>query len=57
METCTKTKKLKESSLDTFCNVTERYILVGWPEIQEYMEHSRWDECILCIETEGAPMP
>lgn len=30
-----------------------KYILVGWPEIQDFMEHPRWSECILCQEIEG----
>lgn len=25
-----------------------KYILVGWPEIQDFMEHPRWNECIFC---------
>lgn len=28
-----------------------KYIIVGWPEIQDFMEHSRWDECIFCDST------
>jgi hypothetical protein len=35
----------------------ERYIMVSWPEIQDYMEHSRWEECIFCQEIEGHPCP
>lgn len=27
------------------------YKLVSFPEIQAYMDHERWDECILCIST------
>lgn len=26
----------------------QKYILVGWPDIQDFMEHSRWNECIFC---------
>lgn len=33
----------------------EKYVLVGWPEIQEFMEHERWEECIFCIDIEGHP--
>lgn len=33
----------------------EKYILVGWPEVQEFMDHSRWSECIFCTEIEGHP--
>lgn len=32
-----------------------KYILVGWPEIQDFMEHPRFNECIFCIEIEGHP--
>lgn len=35
----------------------EKYILVGWPEIQEFMDHPRWSECIFCMEIEGHPCP
>ena len=30
-----------------------KYILVGWPEIQDFMEHPRWSECIFCTAIEG----
>ena len=33
----------------------EKYLLVGWPEIQEFMEHPRWSECIFCTEIPGHP--
>ena len=26
----------------------QKYILVGWPEIQDFMMHPRWNECIFC---------
>lgn len=32
-----------------------KYILVGWPEIQDFMEHPRWSECKFCIETSTNP--
>ena len=35
----------------------EKYILVSWPEIQEFMDHPRWSECIFCMEIEGHPCP
>lgn len=31
----------------------EKYILVWWPEIQEYMNHPRWKECIYCTPSPG----
>ena len=30
-----------------------KYILVGWPEIQDFMMHSRWNECIFCSSIPG----
>ena len=33
----------------------EKYILVGWPEIQDFMVHPRWNECIFCNEIQGHP--
>lgn len=39
------------------CDTIERYILVGWPEIQEFMNHPRWSDCIFCIAIEGHPCP
>lgn len=32
-----------------------KYVLVGWPEIQNFMEHPRWPECKFCIETPTNP--
>ena len=37
--------------------IPERYILVGWPEIQTFMDHPRWSECIFCMEIAGHPCP
>lgn len=34
-----------------------KYVLVTFPEIQYFMEHERWSECIFCIEIEGHPCP
>lgn len=34
-----------------------KYILETWPEIQQYMYHPRWNECIFCIEIDGHPCP
>lgn len=30
---------------------TKKYILVGWPKIQDFMEHPRWNECVFCGST------
>lgn len=47
-----------EVNTSPVCQQTlERYILVGWPEIQDFMDHPRWSECIFCTETEGHPCP
>ena len=35
----------------------EKYILVSFPEIQKFMAHSRWDECIFCSSIEGHECP
>jgi hypothetical protein len=34
-----------------------KYVMVSWPEIQDYMEHPRFEECIFCQEIEGHPCP
>jgi hypothetical protein len=31
--------------------------MVTWPEIQEYMNNPRWNECILCQNIEGHECP
>ena len=33
----------------------EKYLLVGWPEIQEFTMHPRWSECIFCTEIPRHP--
>ena len=35
----------------------EKYIMVTFPEIQGYMEHERWGECIFCQAIDGHPCP
>lgn len=35
----------------------EKYVLVGWPEIQDFMDNERWDECVFCMEITGHPCP
>lgn len=35
----------------------KKYILVGWPEIQDFMMHPRWNECIFCISISGHEVP
>lgn len=58
METQTATAKIINiNASPVLCGTAERYILVGWPEIQDFMEHPRWSECIFCMETEGHPCP
>lgn len=33
----------------------QKYILVSWPEIQLFMNHPRWSDCIFCMDIEGHP--
>lgn len=35
--------------------MAKKYILIGWPEIQDFMDHPRWEECVFCQEIEGHP--
>nr|DAW84546.1 MAG TPA: hypothetical protein [Caudoviricetes sp.] len=35
----------------------KKYIMVSFPEIQEYMEHPRWNECIFCQSITGHEVP
>lgn len=35
----------------------EKYILVTFPEIHDFMIHERWGECIFCQEITGHPCP
>lgn len=37
--------------------MNEKYIMVTWPDIQNFMEHKRWNECVFCIEISGNPCP
>lgn len=57
MKTCTKGSR--ERIIDTLidCEVMEKYLLVEWPEIQNFMDHPRWSECIFCVEIAGHPCP
>ena len=58
METQTATFKIINiNTSSVLCGTAERYILVGWPEIQDFMNHPRWSECIFCMEIEGHPCP
>ena len=55
METLTKEQREKVTNHATTCSSIEKYILVDWPEIQMFMEHPRWSECIFCTEIPGYP--
>ena len=33
------------------------YYIISWPEIQEFMDHSRWGECIFCEHIKDHPCP
>lgn len=34
-------------------NNMERYIMVTFPDVQRFMEHPRWNECLLCMDVNG----
>jgi len=53
----TKVKVIKIDMKPAICDTLEKYILVQWPEIQDFMSHSRWSECIFCMEIEGHQCP
>lgn len=55
MEVLAKGQKEKTGSCTVLCDSVEKYILVDWPEIQMFMEHPRWSECIFCTEIPGHP--
>ena len=40
-----------------YCKMETKYVLVTFPEIQDFMEHPRFGECIFCQEIEGHPCP
>ena len=41
----------------TLCDTLQKYVLVSWPEVQLFMDHPRWSECIFCTETAEHPCP
>ena len=53
----TMTNRIKINTSLGSVKALERYILVEWPEIQIFMDHPRWSECIFCMEIEGHPCP
>lgn len=57
MDTCT--QEIMEPIVHTngLCGTIQKYILVSWPEIQSFMDHPRWSDCIFCEEIEGHPCP
>lgn len=55
METLVKEQRERTRSCVDVCDSLEKYILVNWPEIQMFMEHPRWSECIFCTEIPGHP--
>lgn len=57
MDTCVAIKMKKNVNSTVTCDTIEKYILVEWPEVQEFMNHPRWSECIFCQEIEGHPCP
>ena len=57
MQIQTMTNRIKINASPVLQQTLERYILVGWPEIQTFMDHPRWSECIFCTEIIGHPCP
>lgn len=57
MQTQTITNRIKTNTSPVLQQTLERYILVEWPEIQNFMDHPRWSECIFCVEIAGHPCP
>ena len=53
----TMTNRIKINASLGSVKALERYILVEWPEIQTFMDHPRWGECIFCTEIVGHPCP
>ena len=41
METCTRGSRERITDTLVDCEVMEKYLLVGWPEIQMFMDHPR----------------
>lgn len=37
--------------------MNKKYIMITWPEIQMFMFHERWSECIFCIDIPEHPCP
>lgn len=35
----------------------KKYIMVTWPEIQDFMTSDRWSECIFCQSIKGHEVP
>lgn len=35
----------------------EKYVMVSWPEVQEFMSEERWSECIFCTSIADHPCP
>lgn len=35
----------------------DKYIMVTWPDIQTFMEHPRFSECIFCMSTKSNQCP
>lgn len=55
--TCTEEVMESIVHVGTLYDTLQKYVLVEWPEIQTFMDHPRWSECIFCMEIEGHPCP
>lgn len=43
--------------LRDYNQIETKYILVTWPEIQDFMTEERWNECIFCTKIKDHPCP
>lgn len=34
-----------------------KYIMVSWPEIQDFMNDKRWEDCVFCQSVKGHQVP
>lgn len=57
MNTCTEEVVEPIVHVGTLCDSLQKYVLVSWPEVQLFMDHPRWSECIFCTEIAEHPCP
>lgn len=49
-------KVIKANRDKKVSNEPELYVLVSWPDIQDYMSDPRWSECIFCQNIDNHPV-